>query len=176
MAKFTSKTGTPTMVKYAAKELGIDLSGLEREEVIVRLNEAEPGVYDNGNAPDGGGSGTEPQGGGSGTEPQAKGDASVLGGGSGTEPKKKVMTRATITIPSSENQFKENFVQIGLNGVMHQIMKDTDVTVSAGVVEVLENAVEINYIQETDPITKMNVLKEVKTRRWPFQIIERHYD
>lgn len=179
MSKFSSKTATKTMVNYASKELGIDLSHLadDRAELIVQLNQAEPGVYDTGDTTDGGGSGTEPQGGGSGTEPQAKsGDVSLQGGGSGTEPKAKVLKAVTIVINDDGNEKSDNFVQVGVNGIMHQVMKGVEAKVPAGVYDVLQNAIETKYTTVTDPATKMKSLKETKSKRWPFQIVENHFE
>jgi len=186
--KFSSKTATKTMINYASKELGIDLSHLadNRPELIVQLNLAEPGIYDTGDTQDGGGSGTEPQGGGSGTEPQGggsgteplakSGDASLQGGGSGTEPKAKVLKAVTLVINDDGDEKADNFVQVGVNGVMHQVMKGVEAKVPAGVYDVLQNAIETKYTTVTDPSTKMKSLKETKSKRWPFQVIAKHFE
>ncbi|WP_351122563.1 hypothetical protein [Shewanella sp. T24-MNA-CIBAN-0130] len=168
MAKYDKKTATKTLVAFAAAEMGVDLSGLERAEVIAAIVAYDPTLFDD--SINGGGSGTEPNA----DEPSVN----LLGGGSGTEPKAKrepIAYTIEIAEQDEDGDEEDNFVQVGLNGVMNQVRKGVEVKVSQGIFDVLNNAIEINYKSKTDPITKLKTLEEKKTKRWPFSIIEKHY-
>lgn len=154
--KFTSKTGTDTLIKYAADNLGIDLSGKERKEVVAEIKKADPSLFEDDKSKDSQGSNKPNQ------------DAEVKG-------KELVAVTLNIVDDAGEDEDADNFVQIGVNGVMHQVIKGEDVKVPVGVYDVLNNAVESRYKTVTDKDTKVKSLKETKIKRWPFSIIERHY-
>lgn len=148
---FTSKTGTAELVKYAADELGVDLSDMERKEVQAYLKKEDPKLFEEKTSS----AGTDEQG--------AEGEG--------------LPKSVTILIheDGDDDEFAENFVPVGFNGRMYQVQKGVEAEVPYGVFDVLNNAIEINYKQVTDQATKMKYLQEKKVKRWPFSVIKKHY-
>ncbi len=160
--KFTSKDSTAKLIKYAADEMGMDLSGKERSEVIAEMKKADPSLFDD----------TKTSG------DQDLDDANDLSDADEQEAEGKELTGVTINIHdnSGEDEEVDNFVQVGVNGVMYKVIKGEDVRVPVGVYDVLKNAIESRFKNVVDKETKMKSLKETKVKRWPFSVIQKHYD
>lgn len=158
MPKFTSKTPISELIQYGEEELGVDLTGLERDEVVAALIRVDKSLFS------------------SNTKTKAK--VVIEEKNPVKKEKSENPTHMTINIHDNDDddEFAANYVPIGFNGRMYQVQKGVDAKVPYGVFDVLNNAVEINYKQRTDDVTKMKYLEEKRTKRWPFQIIERHYD
>ncbi|MCG9964619.1 hypothetical protein [Shewanella cutis] len=154
--KFTSKDSTAKLIKFAADDLGIDLTGKERTEVIAEMKKVDPSLFDDTKT----------------NADQELGDADEQGTGD------KELTAVTINIHdnSGEDEEVDNFVQVGVNGTMFKVIKGQDVRVPAGVYDVLNNAIESRFKNVVDKETKMKSLQETKVKRWPFSVIEKHYD
>lgn len=193
--KFTSKDSTDKLIKYAAETLGLDLSGKERPEVIAEMKKADATLFaadkpkaqaaapapandtaDNENNTDqddlGPALDDDQQ------EPNdldlSLDDEDLLD----SAPKGKELVAVTLNIhddSGDEETEVDNFVQVGINGVMHQVQKGVDVKVKVGIYEVLNNAIEKRFKTVTDPTTKMKSLKETQVKRWPFSVIQKHY-
>lgn len=157
--KFTSKDSTAKLIKFAADDLGIDLTGKERAEVIAEMKKVDPSLFDDTKT----------------NADQELDDADEQG----TEVTEgKELTAVTINIHdnSGEDEEVDNFVQVGVNGTMFKVIKGEDVRVPVGVYDVLNNAIEIRFKNVVDKETKMKSLQETKVKRWPFSVIEKHYD
>ena len=183
--KFTSKDNTDKLIKYAAETLGLDLSGKERPEVIAEMKKADTTLFaadkpkaqaaapapandtaDNENNTDQDDLGPALD-----DDQQEPNDLDLA-------PKGKELVAVTINIhddSGDEETEVDNFVQVGINGVMHQVQKGVDVKVKVGIYEVLNNAIEKRFKTVTDPTTKMKSLKETQVKRWPFSVIQKHY-
>ncbi|MCH7421303.1 hypothetical protein [Shewanella sp. MM_2022_3] len=160
--KFTSKDGTAKLIKYAADEMGMDLSGKDRAEVIAEMKKVDPSLFDD----------TKTNG------DQDLGDANDLSDTDEQEAEGKELTAVTINIHdnSGEDEEVDNFVQVGVNGVMYKVKKGEDARVPVGVYDVLNNAIESRFKNVVDKETKMKSLQETKVKRWPFSVIQKHYD
>lgn len=154
--KFTSKDSTAKLIKYAADDLGIDLAGKERAEVIAEMKKVDASLFDD-------------------AKPN---DATDVGNTDEQEAEGKELTAVTINIHdnSGEDEEVDNFVQVGVNGTMFKVIKGEDVRVPVGVYDVLNNAIESRFKNVVDKETKMKSLQETKVKRWPFSVIEKHYD
>ncbi len=195
--KFTSKDSTDKLIKYAAETLGLDLSGKERQEVIAEMKKADASLFP-ADKPKVQAAATAT----ATTENTANNqtdieqddldadfddeqqesndldlalnDEALLD--AATKGKKLVAVTLNIHDDSGDEETEvDNFVQVGVNGVMHQVQKGVDVKVSASVYEVLNNAIEKRFKTVTDPATKMKSLKETQVKRWPFSVIQKHY-
>lgn len=166
MAQFTDETKVEELVEYARDELGVELEG-GLEEVTAELKALDPTLFLD----------------------QAPAPKSPAGKKAAAAKTKKVEEELVVKIeeggaegfPSfalihihddnDDDEFAENFVPVGFNGRMYQVQKGVDAKVPYGVYDVLNNAIEVNYKQRTDPTTKMKYLEEKKTKRWPFSVI-----
>ncbi|MCU8036943.1 hypothetical protein ACRN98_22035 [Shewanella oncorhynchi] len=187
--KFTSKDSTDKLIKYAAETLGLDLSGKERQEVIAEMKKADASLFP-ADKPKAQAAATAAANDTANNETDADQDDLDADLDSDLEeleltdevldstPKGKELVAVTLNIhddSGDEETEVDNFVQVGVNGVMHQVQKGIDVKVSAGVYEVLNNAIEKRFKTVTDAATKMKSLKETQVKRWPFSVIQKHY-
>lgn len=186
--KFTSKDSTDKLIKYAAETLGLDLSGKDRPEVIAEMKKADASLFpaDKPKA-----QAVAPT-----TEDitannETNTDQEDLDIDSDLDEleltdeelldsihKGKELVAVTLNIhddSGNEETEVDNFVQVGVNGVMHKVQKGVNAKVSAAVYEVLNNAIEKRFKTVTDPATKMKSLKETQVKRWPFSVIQKHY-
>lgn len=189
--KFTSKDSTDKLIKYAAETLGLDLSGKERQEVIAEMKKADASLFpaDKPKAPAAATATATTE---STVNNETDTDQEDLDADLDSDleeleltdevldstPKGKELVAVTLNIhddSGDEETEVDNFVQVGVNGVMHQVQKGIDVKVSAGVYEVLNNAIEKRFKTVTDAATKMKSLKETQVKRWPFSVIQKHY-
>lgn len=184
--KFTSKDSTEKLIKYAAETLGLDLSGKERPEVIAEMKKADASLFpvdkpkDQAVAPATANNTTNTDS--SNDQDEQDGDDDLDGDDDDLDldatTKGKELIAVTINIPDDSGDDEtevDNFVQVGVNGVMHQVQKGVDVKVNASVYEVLNNAIESRFKTVTDPNTKLKSLKETQVKRWPFSVIQKHY-
>ncbi|MGI2079168.1 hypothetical protein [Shewanella putrefaciens] len=188
--KFTSKDSTDKLIKYAAETLGLDLSGKERQEVIAEMKKADASLFPadkpktqpaatatattENTANNETGNDQDEQDG----DDDLDGDLDLDDKDLPATTKGKELIAVTINIPDDSGDDEtevDNFVQVGVNGVMHQVQKGVDVKVNASVYEVLNNAIESRFKTVTDPNTKLKSLKETKVKRWPFSVIQKHY-
>ncbi|MGR6502820.1 hypothetical protein [Shewanella sp. Koi 1] len=153
--KFTSKDSTAKLIRYAADELGIDLAGKERAEVIAEMKKVDASLFDDAKS----------------------NDSTDLENTDVQEVEGKELVAVTINVHdnSGEDEEVDNFVQVGVNGVMYKVIKGEDVRVPVGVYDVLNNAIESRFKNVIDKETKMKSLRETKVKRWPFSVIEKHY-
>lgn len=192
--KFTSKDSTDKLIKYAAETLGLDLSGKERQEVIAEMKKADASLFPADKPKDQAAATT--------TENTANNQTDIVQDDLDADlddeqqesndldlalddealldaaPKGKKLVAVTLNIhddSGDEETEVDNFVQVGINGVMHQVQKGVDVKVKVGIYEVLNNAIEKRFKTVTDPATKMKSLKETQVKRWPFSVIQKHY-
>lgn len=197
--KFTSKDSTDKLIKYAAETLGLDLSGKERQEVIAEMKKADASLFPadkpkaqaaatvaataaaNDTANNETDTDQDDLDADLDDEQQESNDFDLSMDDEeliDSAPKGKELVAVTLNIhddSGDEETEVDNFVQVGVNGVMHQVQKGIDVKVSAGVYEVLNNAIEKRFKTVTDAATKMKSLKETQVKRWPFSVIQKHY-
>ncbi|MEJ6520328.1 hypothetical protein PQI64_11285 [Shewanella bicestrii] len=191
--KFTSKDSTEKLIKYAAETLGIDLSGKERAEVIAEMKKADASLFAADKA-----KAATPATANNTADNETGNDQNDLDADLDDEqqepddldlaqddeesldpaPNGKKLVAVTINVhddSGDEETEVDNFVQVGVNGVMHQVQKGVDVKVKVEIYEVLNNAIEKRFKTVTDPATKMKSLKETQVKRWPFSVIKKHY-
>lgn len=185
--KFTSKDSTEKLIKYAAETLGIDLSGKERPEVIAEMKKVDASLFpaDKPKAQAAAPATTNETAGndtGNNQDDEQQDDDSNLAQDDEESldqaPNGKKLVAVTINVhddSGDEETEVDNFVQVGINGVMHQVQKGVDVKVKVDIYEVLNNAIEKRFKTVTDPATKMKSLKETQVKRWPFSVIQKHY-
>ena len=151
MKKFTDKSSTQSMIKHAAEQLGVDLAGLERDEVIAELKKEDASLFA--------------------TEKATADSATKVVKG-------KKLTHVTINIhdDSGRDDSETNFIQVLVNGVNSQIMKGVDSKVPVRIYEVIKNAIETVGRQHVDPVTKMKTLIPVQVVRIPHSVVAKHYD
>jgi hypothetical protein len=81
----------------------------------------------------------------------------------------KKQKKHRIMIPSTEKD--KDPVQVGINGYVYNIPRDTEVEVPAGVLEVLENAVMKSYTVRKREVGEGNELVGQDVRRFPYQSV-----
>lgn len=83
---------------------------------------------------------------------------------------KKGKKRYTIFVDEEENA--PNFISVGVNGKVWQIMRGVDVPgIPEEVIEVLRNAVAYRLIQTQDPSTGLVNTREQSFHRVPWRIV-----
>lgn len=146
------KTSTDNLIKFAAEHLGQDLSHLkdDRPKLIEELEQLKPGLFNGGNTN------------------QSK------PGSEDKKPKADAKASHYTIIVEDDGDETMNYIQVGFNGRMYQIVKGEEAKVPCGIVDVLNNAIEINYKQKE--VNGQKVTIETKKKRWPFQTVDTHFD
>ncbi len=85
--------------------------------------------------------------------------------------KSKKESRKMYTIFVDEEENQPNFITVGVNGKVFQIMRGVDVDVPEEVIEVLKNAIATRLVQTTHPVTGLIESREQSFNRVPYRIV-----
>ncbi len=79
-----------------------------------------------------------------------------------------------ITIGTTNDPMGDVDAQVGVNGVMTRIRRETPVAVSESAIEVLNNGVQTRYFKKKDPNTKEPVMVPRSVKTYPYQVHSEH--